>query len=238
MFPLILCLLSFIPSIILFIYFLHLKTDEDYRDNCKKIMVRGLLSVIGVFFASLISRIIYNLLLRDIATPVIADLYTCFVTNAICEEGVKFYSAYSIFKDKKSTLCAADLIVFLIISAMGFGISEDLVYAFGTTPGQIIVRGLLIAHGSLGAIMGTLYAASIRKHSIPLRILAFVVPIIMHGTYNFGLKDTLPDWSGMVSLLITVCEFIFLIRTIIFLKKHKDDPEYQNPLYPALEEQE
>ena len=224
-------LISFIPSVFLYVFYVRLKDDPDYRKTCKDMLIRGFYSVIGVFFASLISRIIYNWLAPENISDTLKDLYTCFVTNAICEEGVKFAFAYSLFKKKKSTLSASDIIVYLSIVAMGFGLMEDIVYAFGTSPGQIIVRGILIAHGALGCIMGTIFAAAVKKKSVPLYILAFLIPIVLHGSYNFGLKDSLPDWSGAISLLITVLEFAFLIRTIIFLKKHKDDPEYQYPVY-------
>lgn len=224
-------LASFVPSIILFFVLRGIKDDQDYRTTCKDMLLRGFLSTVGVFLASFLSRIIYNVIFTGDVSPVVSEVYRCFVTNALCEESMKFLFAWHLFSKKKDKLSYSDVITYLIIVAMGFGIAEDVVYAFSTSVGQILLRGFLIAHGAYGAIMGTLYASSIKKNSLVLKILAFLVPIILHGTYNFCLSDVLPEWSGGISLTLTILEFIFLIVTVVKLKKHKDDPEYNKPLY-------
>lgn len=224
-------IVSFIPSLLMFFFLKNnRKEDQEYRKDCTKLLSKGFLIAWLVFLFDLAVKILWGLTgLKDKFW--IDRLFNCFVVNATVEEFSKFLVARKFIRKDMSKTSRLDIISFLTIAAIGFGLVEDLVYALGTNIGQIIVRGLLMGHVPYEMLMGMLYSKSIAEKKPSLKIWAFVIPILVHGSYNFLLTENLPDWASIVVVSEVIIEVIYMIYMIFFIKKKRNNPEYTRPIF-------
>ena len=229
-------IVSFIPSILLFLFLRNnRKEDEQYRKDCLKLLGQGFLIALLIFLFDLIIKIPWNLIGIGKKYPMIDRLFTCFIVNATVEEISKFLVANNLIKNNSAKVSRLDIISFLTISAIGFGLVEDMIYVFTTNIGQIIVRGIQMGHVPYQLLMSMLYTKGIIDRDDKFRVLAFVAPILLHGTYNFLLTPDLPDWTIPIELLLVLAEFIYIIYMIFFIRKKRNDTSYTDPIFPEQE---
>ena len=225
-------IVSFIPSLLMFRFLLsNHPDDEHYRKNCKDLLFKGFGIVLLVMLLDLIISIVWGLLLPEDASVLIRDIFKCFVINAAVEEFSKFYVANKFIKQEHATVSKLDIIAYLTIAAISFGLLEDIVYMFGTNVGQIIVRGILMGHVPYELFMGYFYGKALAENNNTYKLIAFAVPVLLHGSYNLGLKEEMPDWSAIVVVTLVLVEFIYLIYMIFFIRKKRNDPEYTKPIF-------
>ncbi len=230
-------LLSFIPSILMFLFLRNnRKEDETYRKDCNALLGKGLLICVIVFLGDFAISIPWNMTGIGDKYPLIDEIFTCFIINALIEEGAKFLTANKFITKDKSKTSKLDVISFLVIAALAFGLLEDIVYAFNTNLGQIIVRGILMGHVPYAMVTGQLYGKGIAEKKKWLGVLGFVIAVLLHGTYNLMLKEDLPDWSAFVVVTETALEFIYMIYMIFFIRKKRNDPEYNRPIFTESQE--
>lgn len=229
---LIAAIVSFIPSILMFIFLRNnRKEDEEYRKDCLKLLGKGLLIALLVFLADLVLNIAWKATGLGGKNSIVDELFRCFIINALVEELSKFFTARKyIYKDKSKT-SRLDIISYLVIAAIAFGLVEDVVYVLSTNIGQIIVRGLLMGHVPYAMLTGQLYGKGIAEKKSVWKILALVFAILLHGSYNFLLGDDLPDWAAFVVVTEVALETIYMIYMIFFIRKKRQDPEYTSPVF-------
>jgi len=225
-------LVSFIPSLLMFLFLRNnRKDDETYRKDCNELLFKGVLICGLVMLFGAMLRIPWNILGIAKDNKLLDRAFVCYVVNALCEEMAKFlYARKYIVKDKTKT-SRLDIISYLVISAISFALLEDIVYAFSTSIGQIIVRGVLMGHVPEQLLMGELYGRSIAEKKPGLKVLAFLLPILIHGSYNFLLTDGLPEWAAFVVVTLVIVETVFMICMIFRIKKKRNDPAYTEPVY-------
>ena len=88
-----------------------------------------------------------------------------------------------------------------------------------------------MGHVPYALFMGLLYSKSIVEKKPFLKVLAFVVPILLHGSYNFLLGDNLPEWSAFVVVTEVILETVFMFYMIFFMKKKRNDPAFTSPVF-------
>ncbi|MBR4461549.1 MAG: PrsW family intramembrane metalloprotease [Erysipelotrichaceae bacterium] len=230
-------LLSFIPSILLFLFLRNnRKDDETYRKDCVSLLGKGLLICTLVLLGDLALKIPWNMIGIGKKYPLLNEIFNCFVINALIEEGAKFLTANKYIKKDMSKTSRLDVISFLVIAALSFGLLEDIVYAFNTNIGQIILRGILMGHVPYAMLTGQLYGKGIAEKKKWLGVLGFILSVLLHGTYNLMLKEDMPDWSAFVVVTETALEFIYMICMIFFIRKKRNDPEYNRPIFTGIQE--
>ena len=227
-------IVSFIPSILMFLFLRNnRKDDEVYHKDCLELLLKGIPICALVMLFGFIVRVPWNITGIGKTYPMLDRFFVCFVVNAICEETAKILFAKKYIEKDKSKTSRLDIISFMVISAISFALIEDIVYVLGSSVGQIIVRGVLMGHVPEQLIMGTFYGKYIAEKKPIAKVLAFALPILIHGSYNFMLSDGLPEWVAMVELLLVAADSIYLIYMIFFIKKKRNDPAYTCPVYPA-----
>ncbi|MBQ5443867.1 MAG: PrsW family intramembrane metalloprotease [Erysipelotrichaceae bacterium] len=225
-------ILSFIPSILMFFFLRNnRKNDEEYKKDCTRLLFQGIAICGVVMLLGALFRIPWNLsgIAKD--KPMLDRLFVCFVVNAFCEETAKFLFARKYFMKNREKTSRLDIISFLTISAISFALLEDIVYVFGTNIAQIIIRGVLMGHVPNQLMMGQLYGKGIAEKKPVFRFLGFIVPMLMHGLYNFLLTPDLPEWTAFVEIGLVASEFIYMIRMIFFIRKKRNDPEFTRPVF-------
>jgi RsiW-degrading membrane proteinase PrsW (M82 family) len=134
--------------------------------------------------------------------------YTAFIVAALTEEGFKFIAFYLFFWRNKNFNERFDGIVYAVYIALGFAGIENLLYVFtgGYSIGLIRALTAVPAHALFGIVMG--YYFGLAKYNPGYEkiylILAFFLPFVFHGLYNFLLMGNSP-----VLLIIFVPLFIY-----------------------------
>ncbi len=156
--------------------------------------------------------------------------YTAFVQAAFIEEFWKLFFTFLIVWWAKSFDERFDGIVYAVTVSMGFAVVENILYVtgYGFSTGLLRMVTAVPAHAIFGISMG--YYLGRAKFDSPKAlylILAFVVPWLMHGIYDFLIM------SGVTWMVIAFIGFLILMYIYGFgrLKKsskYKVKPEPQN----------
>lgn len=195
--------LALAPVVALFTYFyVRDKYEKEPRLLLLKVFVLGLLSVIPAVLFGLLAQWALSLLVP--LDTLIFSLIDNFVVIALVEEGVKFAAfawptyRHSAFNEPY------DGMMYAITAALGFAAVENVLYvAHGGAP-VAFARMLLAvpAHALFGAFMGyyvgrakfSPWAWAKRRYLI----MAILMPVLLHGTYNWLLGTERAEFVYLV----------------------------------------
>lgn len=234
--PILALLVSYIPAFVFYFWFKSLKQNKEYKDNCRKLLLLGIASSAGVVLFSLVASILWGLSGLDEISPILDEAFSAFILAALSEEFVKGLVARKNIQQHRATVTWIDMIVFTGIVGIGFHLLESVVYMFSTNIGQILVRGVTSMHMTFGLIMGYYNGKAIAKNKPFYKVLAFFIPWLIHGVYDFTLGDKIEEWceylivGPFVALFATL---IYLIVIIIFIIKSRKNNRNLEPLFPA-----
>ena len=210
---------SAIPSVALYFWLKSLKSDEEYKENCKNTLKRGMLTVFPVILLSLSFTIIGRLLKIAEINQYLYDAYYKMIVLALAEEIAKFMALKKFLKDKQFSWL--DVIVYMVLIGIGFEIAESMVFAIGTDVISMAVRGLTIMHGAFAYVMGRLYGKSLKTGKKVYAVLGFVLPWLMHGIYDFTLTEEIVDvydWVPIIPVSIAFFSLVLIIQLIFFIR--------------------
>lgn len=223
-----------VPSLALFFWLRSRKSDDgEYRALCSKALKYGMLSSLPVLVLDLVVVLSTNALGWGADNPLARDAITAFVVAAFVEEAVKYYFLFRLMKRVAYPFSWLDVIVLMTIIGAGFGIFESIPVALQSSPAQAVVRGITMGHVSYGFIMGYFTGRALYTGKKLNYVLAFLVPFLLHGWYDFGLKESfgaLGDWTAFVSVNLALLDVILVIVLIVFVRKHREDAKYTQPL--------
>lgn len=227
-------LASYIPAIIIYATVRKMGGDRpDYRSDCTRALIYGLLSPLAVVLVALILQILGNLAGLRKCPVLIREAYTDFILHSLVEEVTKFLFFLMVLKKAKSNYSWRDVTSFMVIVGIGFGLPEDLLYVIGSDMVQILVRGLLLLHGGYAFIMGYFYGKALYTGKKGYKVIAILLPFLLHGIYDFGLTPELleiNDDLAVISVSMALAGFIILIRMIVFFVKSGKKEKFTTPL--------
>jgi protease PrsW len=120
-------------------------------------------------------------------------LYNAFVVAGLTEEGMKFLAFYLIFWKNKNFNEKFDGIVYAVFIALGFAAIENILYVFRGGYGVGLIRAVtaIPAHALFGIVMGYYFglARFSTSHRTFCLSLAFLLPFVFHGVYDFILMS-------------------------------------------------
>ena len=230
-------LASFIPSLLLFFYLRGNRgNDQDYRVNCRKCLIGGALCSFGVVLSSAAANLLSFFLGFESSSPIIKEAIHSFILAALSEELMKMWQTNKAINRDRARVSKLDVVSYAAIAGLGFGMLEDVVFMFSTSPGQIIVRGITMNHAAFGMIMGLLLAKGLTSDNKVFSALALLAPTLIHGYYDFdlGLNDLGYEWGGYGALIVTVLVVIFMIYMIFFyVRKGRKNEELTAPIFAS-----
>ena len=238
MFQIILCLLAGLgPSLALYFWLSRrLRKEPAYQQSCKKALTTGLSCVFPVV---LTSGALYLLLhvtkLQDKNALLYEALYN-FIVLALAEELNKYLAFRRFLKKSESPCSWLDLTVFMTIVGMSFGLAESLVYLLGSSPIDMLLRGIVIPHAGYGAIVGWFYGKSLKTGKRGYITLGFVISWLLHGLYDFSLSNefsALGDAAMVLAFTLTALNLLLVIGLIVFAVKARKKETYTTPLLNA-----
>jgi RsiW-degrading membrane proteinase PrsW (M82 family) len=196
--------ISLAPILIIAFY---IYSRDKYEKEPLSVLLKALLTgVLIVLPVVLIEKILS--MPSEMMEGLPAAAYTAFLVAGLGEEGIKFLAFYIFFWNSRNFNEKFDGIVYTVYIALGFAGVENILYVFSGGYGVGLVRAITAvpAHALFGIVMG--YYFGLAKFNTERRkgylILAFLLPFIFHGTYDFLLMGNSP-----VLLILFVPIFIY-----------------------------
>ena len=177
--------ISIAPVLIIALYiYIRDKYEKEPIVCLLKALISGILIVFPIVF---IEKYLFSFLTVD--DGLIKAAYNAFVVASLTEEGFKYLAFMILFWSNRNFNEKFDGIVYAVFIALGFAAIENVMYVFRGGYGVGYIRALTAvpAHALFGTVMG--YHLGIArfypKRRLKNLLLAFIMPFIWHGLYDF-----------------------------------------------------
>ena len=246
----ILLALALLPAFALMMYVRRLdKIEKEPKELIIQLLIFGALTVVSAFVLEKIGMMFLDLIFPE--TTVLSQFIEYFLVVALVEEMGKFLVLRLRTWKNPNFNYTYDGIVYAVAASLGFAALENILYVFlnGGVP-TAIARALTAvpAHCMFGVFMGYFYAAAKRAEfwGYPRKkywnlFLACLVPILVHGFYDFTISV---DWWGAAVLFLAFYVVCVVIAFIRIRTMSRDDqpigfyPEQKNIEPPAPPQQD
>ncbi|MCD4683918.1 MAG: PrsW family intramembrane metalloprotease [Bacteroidales bacterium] len=203
-----LLVLSIAPVIIILVYiYIRDKYEKEPWGLLLKALLVGALTTIPILLVEIWLKkyIIYF-------TGLHAAAYNAFIVAAFTEELFKFLALYYLIWRNKEFNEKFDGIVYAVFISLGFALVENIMYVFEYGQSTGIMRALTAvpAHAIFGITMGYYFglAKFTEKNRTSNLVSALLIPIILHGIYDFILMS-----QHQMYLLIFIPFIFYLWRS-------------------------
>ena len=210
-----------IPAVALLIYVY--KQDRLEREPWSVIWRLGLFGAISTALAQITESIgIAGLPYITQAGSRAYYFVLCFIVVAISEEGFKYLILKLRTWRSPEFNCRFDGVVYACAVSLGFSLWENVMYVISYGMGTAIVRAVtaIPGHACFGVFMGAFYGSA-KKHYVNgsfsesklCRVLAIVVPVLLHGTYDYL---AMRNMNGLMLVFVVFIAGMFFVayRTV------------------------
>lgn len=209
-----LVLLAILP-VIVFMIWIYIK------DKYEKEPVTALIKffIVGIF-VSILALIIESIIIKlNIFSDYSSSIYVSFIVAASIEEGLKASILIPLLNNEKNFNEKLDGIVYSVFLSLGFATIENIIYIFfedyNIAFSVGIIRGLISipAHIMYGITMGY-YISKYKFTNKKIKkreylIMSFLMPIILHGLFDFILTI---EYRWVIGILIVYIIFLWKIN--------------------------
>ncbi|MDQ2178363.1 PrsW family glutamic-type intramembrane protease [Marinifilum sp. D714] len=182
-----LLLISVAPiAIILFYVYYRDKYEKEPLALLGKGLLAGMITTIPIIFAE---KAVSSFLPHIFNGKIGYAFGDAFLVAALCEEAFKLLAVYILVWKNPNFNERFDGIVYAVFVSLGFALVENIMYVFSNGMSTGIARAFTAvpAHAMFGIMMG--YYLGLAKFSkgsrLPLFVMAFLIPFLVHGTYDF-----------------------------------------------------
>ena len=189
----ILTFLTVAPSFLIIIYLINSDRFPEPTDKIIKVVLWGIAIILP---AAVCNEILIN---NWTALGIDISISHSFLSAAPIEEGLKFLILTTVIAKYKDYNEMVDGIVYCVCLSQGFAVLENIYYVYllhGSSFEVAILRAFsaVPAHAMFGAIMGIFYSqyllAKKKKDKNQFFILSILIPILLHGFYNYFMYTT------------------------------------------------
>jgi protease PrsW len=186
--------ISIAPVLIVAMYiYIRDKYEKEPLISLIKALITGsLLSLPIVFIEKLLIEI------GPVTDGIPAAIYNGFAVASLSEEGLKYLAFLLLFWNSRNFNEKFDGIVYAVFISLGFAAIENILYVLegGYKVGIMRAITAVPAHALFGTVMGYhfSYAKFYPERKIRQLLLAFIMPFLWHGLYDFlilGKKEIL-----------------------------------------------
>lgn len=164
-----------------------------------------------------------------------------FLIVAPAEEGSKYLLVKRRTWKSRYFNCQFDGVVYAVFVSLGFALWENIGYVALNGLGNAILRAVTAVpgHACFGVFMGIYYGEAKRLDlsgdpaaSKRMRVIAFLLPAFMHGTYDFlaTLSSIWSLWAVLLFIPFIACMFIVSIKKV--KRASSKDQFIQQPTNP------
>lgn len=210
------------------------ENKPGYSESCKTALKNGMITAFPVVGCALVLHILGNAAGLQNTQVLLREAYKDIILAAFLEEFFKYLFFRRVVRKTVCEYSWYDLIAFMVIVGLGFGMLESVEYMLVSGPGQLLVRGVLAMHGGFGFLMGYYYGKAKYTGKTKYLVLSFLLPFLMHGIYDYTLTEELEAVSDVfifIPVTIAMLAFVLLIRMIVFFRKAKNKEEFMMPLH-------
>ncbi len=158
---------------------------------------------------------------------VLYDVLLYFVVVAVSEESSKYLMMKRKTWRSLEFNCMFDGVVYAVFVSLGFALWENISYVLTYGFATAVVRAItaIPGHACFGVFMGVFYAIAkkyetdgMEKESQKYRILSVLVPVLLHGTYDYIASTFTSGWYFVIFVAV-----LFAVSFILVSKKSKND---------------
>ncbi len=236
-------IISIIPATLIIIWMMKRKKEDVlYKKSCNSSLIRGLISVLPILAVSAVLFIFSAVIKKTLLDPanklhaLLYQLVYTFIVLAFAEELVKFLCFKGVLKKRYNAYSWADVVAFMVIIGTSFGLVEDIPYAIGASPMVMLVRGFTMGHTGYAFITGWFYGKKLYTGKKRYGVMAFGIPVFIHGLYDFSLSQELIDINdnfAAIGLSLALLDIILLVLMIRFFRTSRKKERYNTPLVEA-----
>jgi protease PrsW len=201
--------------ILFYIYYRDKYEHEPLALLIKGLLLGGLIIIPSMFFEQLIQM--WGSQFNGMSSVA----WNAFMVASLVEEAFKFSAVYFLIWRNPNFNEEFDGIVYAVFVSLGFAFVENLTYVFGKEAGfQVgLMRAFTAvpAHAMFGIMMGYRFglAKFIPSKRFQYLVMAFIVPFLFHGIYDFILMGQNP----FLILLFIPFVMYLLWRSMIRMKE-------------------
>ncbi|MBO4838926.1 MAG: PrsW family intramembrane metalloprotease [Lachnospiraceae bacterium] len=215
-----------IPAIFLMIRIYKAdRLEAEPKRLLVSLVIMGILSTI----MAIILESVGEPLVGSIApTETIYNILLYFIVVALSEEAAKYlFLRLRTWKSPEFN-CQFDGVVYATFVSLGFALAENVGYVLEYGFGTALLRAVtaIPGHACFGVFMGAFYGAAKRyehyniEQSRTYRILSLVVPVLLHGTYDF--IATQFEGLSPVFLVFVALLFVASYKIVVNLSRRDD----------------
>lgn len=189
--------------------------EQEPKDLLWKLALRGALSCLP---AALLEGMLIPVMSRFAPEGSLLNSFLqTFLVVGVAEEGCKYFMLRKATWDNPNFNYRFDGIVYAVFVSLGFAALENVVYVLQYGPAVILSRGIfsIPGHCTFGIFMGLFYAnskqADLYNSGLGHRRnqwLAFFVPVLLHGYYDFCLMSGNTFLAGTFWLFVVVMDVV------------------------------
>ena len=226
-FQFILIVAAVIPALLL-MYFVY-RSDRLEKESFHLLKSLALAGVFATLIAMLLERIGERLLVWLVNSETMYNLLLYFVVVAVSEEGAKYFLMKRRTWNNPEFNCQYDGVVYALFVSLGFALWENISYVLMFGFGTALIRAVtaIPGHACFGVFMGVFYGLARRAYnygdaasSKTYRIMAVVVPTLLHGTYDY--IATMGTDNGAIAFFIFVGA-MFIVSFFLVRKMARSD---------------
>lgn len=250
-------LVSFPISVILFIWMLRIKKDDPFpKGSVARMLLTGALctvaaTILTVGLGLLVTAIrigpadVANLLSNpesEEATGILDRISAlsgppsllrafvgAFFTAALVEELLKYLAMRLCLRKPGVMKTWMDAVVCAAIVGLAFQVIEDFTYAGDIA--TALFRAFTPFHFVFGAIMGYYYGKSLLTGKKGDRVKAVLIPILVHGLYDFSIQCLqVNDVYFVFTLIMMILMLILTVFMIIRIRKWSREGTLSEPI--------
>lgn len=242
----ILFVVAIIPAVVLMLL-------VYFSDKIEREPIGLVLALIGMGILSTIPAMIWEWIGVGILSfffryeSIVSIFIENFFLVAVAEETCKFLCMFAITWKNKAFDYAFDGVIYAVATSLGFAGLENLLYVFGNTTGLSVLNGFIAGvgvgmtraflavplHTAVAIFMGYFYGRAkeaVFQHKIGkcwLFIgLALIVPMLIHGFYDFLLSvaSVMNSGGALLTMLVfgafVIFMYVFTILMNVYFSKH------------------
>ena len=219
-----------LPSLIWLLFYLRKDQHPESNPMVIKIFFYGMLAAIPAIFLEMgIFQVLAKLHLPLIYLAVL----NTFLGVALIEEVMKFLVIKEKVLESAEFDEPIDALLYMIIAALGFAASENILILLGLGSELLLPQALEISalrflgatflHALCSGTVGYFLALAIFETKKRLRLisLGLLISVALHGFYNFSIMEIEGTLKFLIPLIILISLAIFLIFGFKKLEKMK-----------------
>ena len=208
-----------IPAALLMVKVYHSdRLEKESSGIIWNMITAGVLSTLLALFEERAGAFVISLFAQE--GSVLYNVLLYFGVVACAEESSKYILMKKRSWNSREFNCQYDGLVYAVFTSLGFALWENIEYVLSFGFGTAIIRAVtaIPGHACFGVFMGVFYGAAKKwsnagyeDRSKICRVLAVIVPVLLHGAYDY--IATMGGGGATVIFLV----FIAILFTISFI---------------------